>query len=164
MIYDHKLPTCVLLQCVDRWSNSSNIKCSIVKNPTMLGNCNKSRLPKPWCFKKNIYINLVGGIPTPLNNISQVLLGWFSIPKWIGKSWKIPWFQSAPAAADWWFHTRLLEETFQAGLTWSIKMPPSPTCNLGEPIYFCGSFPMAMFNKQRVYLMLCYTNMYQYVF
>jgi hypothetical protein len=80
MIYDHKLPTCVLLQCVDRWSISSNIKCSIVKNPTMLGNCNESRLLKPWCLKKtyiyiyiwylSIYLSiyLAGGIPTPLNN------------------------------------------------------------------------------------------------
>ena len=147
MIYDHKLPTCVLLQCVDRWSISSNIKCSIVKNPTMLGNCNESRLLKPWCLKKThiyIYIYL----------ISIYLFIYLSIwlvvyqPLWtirvrpVGMIFhsQLNWFQSAPSSWLVVSHcqksrrlTRLLEETFQAGLTWSIKMPPSPTCNLGEP-------------------------------
>ena len=42
----------------------------------------------------NFQPSLVGGIPTPLKNI---LVSWdYDIPNMMGKSFKIPWFQSPP--------------------------------------------------------------------
>ena len=87
-VYDSSVDFGMFFLCTPFWTNFHIVGCFYHILPCSI-------LIIPIDYGSPIQY-LVGGIPTPLQKYEWVTVGMMKFPKNMGKSFKIPWFQSPP--------------------------------------------------------------------